>query len=168
MSHQNVLPSKLILKNLKSSEAKKNNVGKFVAWFLKSGKGKIVTQMDIAKFLSSIVDRDITDRTVSSFITHGREVLENKKAMSIWNIRGEGYRLATEKEKAIFLVRHTRKTLKYADRATRLYLITDHRMLPDAVKSVFGTKEKARGLIRQYENQLLAICNGQRRIAYAK
>lgn len=164
--------SKMILRNMKSKKEKATKVGAFVGWFLKHGSGRTVPLMEVAKFLASILPGiDITDRTVSQYIGHARDVLEARKGKSIWNVRGEGYRIASEKEKAIYLVRHTKRTLRYADRAARLYMITDKRLIPDAVQEVFGSKAKAQALLSDSNSKLFAICNqngahGHKRIAH--
>lgn len=138
-------------------------MGQFISWFLKNGKTKSHSVMDLAKVLSGILpkDRDITEGTVRMYVSNARNVLETKKGMTIWNTPGEGYRLATEKEKALFLVRSTKRTLKMAQRSTRLYAITDKRLIPDAVKQVYGSRRDAHLLVGDYSKQLLAITDNR-------
>ena len=155
--------SALIRRNMQAKSERQNNVGKFTAWFLKTGKSNLVSLIECARFLHSIIPGlDITDRTVAGYVTHARRVLEQKKGMSIWNIKGKGWRIATENEKAIFLVKTTHRTLKNAERVQVLYGCTDRRLIPDALVQVFGSKEKAKQMLQGSSNTLKSICNSQR------
>ena len=159
-----IKPASALIKSTRRSQMMRqiadNNVGKFTGWFLERGKKSPVAIIACAKFLATIMpDRDITESTVRNFICSARKVLENKKGMSIWNVSGKGYRIATENEKAIFLVRHAHKTIKHAERANRLYVITDRKLIPGAVEKVFGSKAAAQRQLAGYSKSLGMICN---------
>lgn len=160
--------SKILLKNLRAKKEAEGQLAKFVSWFLKVGQKKIVSKMDIAQFLSGYMIGDITDARVGFMVTQARRILEDRKGMSIWNVKGEGYRIATEKEKAKFLVFHTNRALKAAERVTRLYVCTDRRLIREAIDEKFGSQAKASGLVHSYERQLLAICSTQKLITNGK
>ena len=115
---------------------------------------KIVTKEDIAKYIAPIMKKDeITIGDVTRVIVHARAYLEEKKTRTIWNVRGEGYRIATEKEKAIFLLRTARTTIKWASRAQRLHAITDKKLIPEAREYVFGSADKAQEAIELHKQQ---------------
>lgn len=158
--------SGILIRNLKAQKVKQTQVGKFVAWFLNRGK-RIVTIQECAEFLSSIIiDKDITDKRVQGIITLARKTLEEKKGMSIWNVRGEGYRIASEKEKAVFLCRTTRTVLKNAERAARLYVITDKKLIPQAVQEVYGNPAKAQLLYKDSHRKLQMIMASQKALIH--
>lgn len=155
--------SALIRKNIQAREVKENNLGRFASWFLVAGRTKLVSIMECAKAIANInPDIDVTDKTVQGYISQIRRVLEHKKGVSIWNVKGEGYRIATEPEKAIFLVKGTHRVLKLAERVSRLYVITDKKLIPGAINTVFGSKEKARIMLKGSNRSLGMICSSQK------
>ena len=130
---------------------------KFNEWFFEHGKGEVLSHEKCGEYLAKQLNRDITMNLLRSYVGSAREHLERNKGVTIWNVLGKGWRIATEKEKAIHLIRSARTTIKWGERAVRLYEITEHKLIPDAIKYVFGSSAKAMEQVKGYEHKFKAL-----------
>lgn len=78
---------------------------------------------------------------VHSWIAKARQYCEAYLGCTLKNIRGEGWRVADRRETAIFYCESVKKTIAWADRTTRLQLITDKHEIPAAMQQVFFKAE---------------------------
>lgn len=151
------LLSKSAIKNTRLRYQKDRTVAeKMAKWFLAVGaSGRIITAEEIGKELlrHSNEGKVVRRSDVTATISNMREVLEINNNKSIWNVRGEGWKLASEHEKAVHLIREARTTIKRANRCNRLFLIVDKKELPKAIGKVFGTSQKAISEIRSYNER---------------
>lgn len=136
----------------------------FGEWFLKAGKKRVLTHNDCAEFLSKLLDKDITFTDLRSYICQARFYLEANYKSSIWNVRGEGWRVATEEEKAIFLIRTARGAISRAQRTVNLYNITDEKHIEMAVTKVFGKASNAQARIAEYQGKFNMLFNKKHRV----
>lgn len=123
---------------------KLNIVETFAKWMAK--QSGVVTKVAAAKFLATYTRVDVTESILTRYITMAREYLEHYHGKTLWNVRGEGWRVATEKQKAIMLVRSVRTTVRYAQRSMRLRAITKPDLIAGAVGTVVGSYEQGRKL----------------------
>ena len=126
---------------------------KLTKWFLKEGRGgELLDKMTVVRALAGLVEAGttITNNTLSVHVSNVRDILETRHGKTLWNIPGQGWKLANEKEKAIMCVRNARKTIMFADRTRRLLVCTETKEIPQAVKAVFGSSKKAQEVVRDY------------------
>lgn len=127
------------------------------SYFIKSGN-KLVTKMEIAKILHAENPKlSVSHARVSMTICDAREYLEINHNKTLQNVVGEGWRIATPKEQAIYLVRQVKRVTKHAERVRRVYNATDKALIPDAVKQVFGTTKHGQKHITDTANRFKAL-----------
>ena len=73
--------------------------------------------------------------------------MEKKHGKTIYCMRGKGYKIASEEEKALYFAQSCKRTLASLDRAKTLHSITDKRYLPDAIKRVFKNDENVKRIV---------------------
>lgn len=132
----------------------------FAKWFSTQGN-RVVSHQEIADFIHErLPNNEINAANIANYIGQARRFMEKNYGKTIWNIRGEGWRIAKEPEKAIFLVRSTRNVLKHADRAKDLHDITDKKYLAEAQEYVFGSSARAQKAIAHYSERYKALFSG--------
>ena len=73
---------------------------------------------------------------VTAFISGAREYLETNKNCTVWTIPGRGWRASTKIETAKYCGKTIRKTIAWAERARRVFVITDKKLLHHAIREV--------------------------------
>jgi DNA-binding winged helix-turn-helix (wHTH) protein len=113
------------------------------------------------------VGKPITNGDVNRMVTMVRKELELGKRTTIINIRNHGYKLANPKELAMTTARWVKRSVMYADRTYRLVDITDRKMIPGALREVFGdTQNKVKALStrgKRFVNSFVVYIENQKR-----
>lgn len=78
----------------------------------------------------------VTYGAVTSFISGAREYCENNFNCTIWTIPSVGWRCSNDIETARYCGKTLRKTLAWAERARRVYLITDKKLIHHMIREV--------------------------------
>lgn len=116
----------------------------FARWIYETSKnGTIVSKQRIAREIHTIRNGQVvTESNVRSWIGKARVYCERQLGCTLWNIPGEGWRVATKRETAIYYLKCVKKTISWADRTCNLQAIADRREIPGAIKEVFYKAEK--------------------------
>lgn len=147
-------PPKILQTADKQGKQRMYSAGQLGEYILAHGKTRILDKEELAKQLSAFLGGNkVTEQGLRSTVCMAREYLERTHGKTIWNIRGEGWRMASEDEKAVYLVSCAKRTIRFADRTRRIYEVTDKRLIPGAMKKVFGTTERAQDEIAEYSNK---------------
>ena len=119
----------------------------FAKWIYEASKnGQVISKQAIAKQISRLKSGStVTQGNVSSWIAKARFYCEQHLGCTLWNIPGEGWRVANSRETAVYYCKSVKKTIAWADRTLNLQAITDRREIPYAIKEVFC---KAEGSIK--------------------
>ena len=134
-----------------TSNKREENVAKFAKWFISWAKTRVVRKEECANFIAKLTpERDITNGQVCSFISEAKRIVERNLDVTIWNIHGEGWRIASKLETAVVMYRSAKKTVRYAERTADLYSLTDKKQLPEALKIVFKNSPKAQKELTEY------------------
>lgn len=136
---------------------------KLAEYMLKHGAKTVLKKEDIAQVLSDLQGgKEVTEANLRCYVCIGREYAESKHGKTFWNIRGVGWRVADEQEKAIYTVRCARSTIKWADRTRRIYAVTQKSLVPGAMKKVFGSNEAGQAKIEDYNEKFRQLFLGKR------
>ncbi len=110
----------------------------FAKWIYNASKnGHVISKARITREICSISGRIVTENNVTSWVSKAREYLEEHMDCTLWNVPGEGWRISTKRENAVYYAKSVKKTIAWADRTTRLQLISDRRDIPGALREVF-------------------------------
>jgi hypothetical protein len=91
-------------------------------------------------------DVPVTQDQLMGWITRTRAYLETEKGVTLFNIKGLGYKVADASECALYSMFTLRRVVRLADRTYRLVDIVERKYIPSAFKKVFLETE---GGIRQ-------------------
>lgn len=116
----------------------------FARWIYETSKnGTVISKQRIAREMHTIKDgAKINEAMVTSWIAKARLYCETQLNCTLWNIPGEGWRVASQRETAIYYCKCVKKTIAWADRTLNLQAISDRREIPGAIKEVFYKAEK--------------------------
>lgn len=164
MTIRRILPKdESILGKLQKVNERERQAPKFAEWLYKNGSKKTLSHNDCAEMLAKMLDKDITNPLLAAYVTIARLYLETTYKATIWNVRGEGWRVATEEEKAIYMIRSARNAISRAQRTVRLYSITEEKYIPGAVEKVFGKYSNAKERIKEYQNKFNSLFDQKQR-----
>jgi hypothetical protein len=112
----------------------------------KQGDKEVLSAKEIAQKIKSFREQDRDFRSVTqdqcqTILCQARKHVELTYRLTIWNVHGQGWRLATPKETAYYGMASTKKLLVLADRTRRLADIVDKKYLPEAFEHVFGSTD---------------------------
>jgi hypothetical protein len=79
----------------------------------------------------------VLSEQIHGAVCKARSYLELNYRVTIWNLRGYGFRVATPDELAMYTARSVRRTITMADRTVRLTDIVDRKRMPQALRIVF-------------------------------
>ena len=148
---QRVLAKEIVKSIINKRE---ENINKFSKWFIPLAKTRVVRKEECANFIAKLTpERDITNGQVCSFISEAKRIVERELGVTIWNIHGEGWRIASKLETAVVMYRSAKKTVRYAERTADLYSLTDKKHLPEALKKVFNNSPKAQRELTEYNSK---------------
>jgi len=85
--------------------------------------------------------RPVTVEQLGTMLCQARKYCELNHRLTIWNVRGIGWRIATPRETAYYGMATTKKLLVLADRTRRLADIVDRKYIPEAFEHVFGNTD---------------------------
>ena len=101
-------------------------------------------------------DKPVTADQLGSILCQARKHMELTHGVTLWNVRGIGWRSASPKETAYYGMSSTKKLLVLGDRVRRLSDIVDRKYIPEAFEKVFGsTDEGVRSLLGRGKGFLL-------------
>ena len=155
------------IRKAKGSEREDTNIEKFSAWLMRKGR-EMVSVEECAEFLSAVVEEDteITERIVRGYISSARVDMETHHGKTIWCEKHAGkgddvkkYRIATEQEKAVFLVRRAKSWIRSGEGVVRLHQITDLKLIPAAQEIVFKNSSKRVYDIQNYNERYKTLVN---------
>lgn len=119
----------------------------FADWLMDTTEGakRLVPEAEIAEQIKSIRKRfnsryakeRVHAGHVYSWITRARIVLEQENGLTLWNVWGTGYRVATPQETAIFAMRRLKSVVTQARRVSNLVEMVEPKYLPEAFRQVF-------------------------------
>lgn len=129
-------------------------------WIHKNGD-KVLSAKEIAGRIKDYRAQDqsfgpVTQDQVQSILCQARKHCELTFKLTIWNVRGQGWRIATPRETAYYGMHSTKKLLVLADRVRRLVDIVDKKYIPEAFDKVFGsTEDGVRSIVSRGKGFLL-------------
>ena len=90
---------------------------------------------------SSKAGRPVTEEELRKVVSETRSYLESHHKTTLYNVRGQGYKIATPEEVALYTAKFFKRTILYADRTYRLVEIVDRKYIPSALRTVFCDNE---------------------------
>jgi hypothetical protein len=115
-------------------------------WISKQPGDKVLSAKEIASRIKGFREQDGDHRNVTvdqlnSILCQARKHCELTYKLTIWNVHGQGWRIATPRETAYYGMAATKKLLVLADRTRRLCDIVDRKYIPEAFEQVFGSTD---------------------------
>lgn len=82
--------------------------------------------------------RPVMKADLDRAISRSRMELESRYKTTLFNVRGQGYKVADANELALYTAKFIKRTIFYCDRTYRLVEITDKDRIPSALQQVFS------------------------------
>ena len=128
----------------------------FGEWvYKKTYDGHVLTWDAASKFLASLLDKDVKYSDTLQWISKARLYCEKEKRCTLWNVRGLGWRVADDRETAVYYGKCMRRTIASAERTCSLQAIVKQQYIPDALREVLrGAEGGARSLVKTRQRYL--------------
>lgn len=127
-----------------------------VAKFLYAAGGNAVEHGKIVHEINKWSTVSMTRETYHSFMSEVRRILETDKKVTLYNVRGHGYKIASPVECARFTAQMTKRAVLMAERvSTRLFPIVDKRLFVSEFKTLYSDAERGVELAYQHGRKLL-------------
>ena len=120
-------------------------IEEYADWMHGSMNGDVVSHEILARKYKDMTGQGVTLEKLSHIMSRARVFMELKHGTMIINVRNRGYKLATPRELALCTAKWVKRTIMYADRTYRLVDITDRKLIPGALRTVF---EDSQGRIK--------------------
>ena len=123
--------------------SKNTLTAQFAKWIYEYTKeGKLASKLQCAKTISRLKEgEEVNELDVTRYISLARIYCEGNLNCSLWNVRGEGWRVGTKFETAMTYVQCARKTIAWAYRTQNLSTIVERKYIPEAIKAVLSKAE---------------------------
>lgn len=121
--------------------------------------GRVVTMDDCADEIKKLRNTNVRTKEyeVRGFISHARTFLEKERNCTIWNLRGQGWRISNKWETAKCTRQSISRTLSHAERTRRLITITDKKLLSRAIQEIISQTDTKFTSLSNFKKEVFRI-----------